>query len=135
MLHYSLKEFFLSAAEEAYNNKKSVLQPIHKDKKKIELVDNKNLGYVLGDTYLVSPIFSESGYVEVEFPQGYKWVYYFDHAKVYGGGVTRSLGIKLDETALFIRSNTITPLNGELWVVYLEEGTHRKTVIAGDYSD
>ena len=111
LLHYQLREFFLTAGTEAYAKGKSVLQPITKDKKRVELNHNYNLGYVLWNTFLVSPIFEESGFVEVVFPKGFKWVYFFDHSKVYDGGATRYLGIKLDETALFMRSNSIVPIN------------------------
>jgi alpha-glucosidase (family GH31 glycosyl hydrolase) len=49
--------------------------------------------------------------VEIIFPKGHKWMYYFDHSKVFAGtGVVQSMGIKIDEAALFIRSNSIVPL-------------------------
>lgn len=86
----------------------------------IDLTNPDNLGYVLWNTFLVEPIFEEDGYVEVIFPKGYKWIYYFNHKLVFNGtGVKQSLGIRLDETALFMRSNSIIPIKQELWLVYL----------------
>lgn len=63
MLHYDLKPFFLTAGTEAYSKGKSVLQPVIKDKSIIEVNHPENLGYVLWDSFLVSPIFDENGYV------------------------------------------------------------------------
>ena len=83
LLHYDLKDFFLSAGTEAYKKGKSVVQPLVPDRKIVELVDNNNLGYVLWNTFLVEPIFEESGYVEVVFPAKYKWIYYFNHSRVF----------------------------------------------------
>lgn len=57
LLHYDLKEFFLTAGTEAYSKKKSVVQPLIKDKKVVELMGPDNLGYVLWETFLVEPIF------------------------------------------------------------------------------
>jgi len=38
-------------------------------------------------------------------------MYYFNHTKIFiGQGVVQSMGIKIDEAALFIRSNSIVPL-------------------------
>lgn len=45
------------------------------------------------------------------------------------------MGIKLDQAALFMRSNSVIPIRGQLWCVLLQEGRHSKTVIGGDYSD
>lgn len=70
------------------------------------------------------------------FPKGYKWIYYFNHNIVFeGDGSKRSLAFKLNEAAVFIRSNSIVPIRNETWLVYLEEGVHTKRVIGGDYSD
>ena len=93
------------------------------------------MGYVLWNTFLVEPIFSESGFVEVVFPKGHKWIYYFNHDLVFDGGMTRNMGIKLNETALFMRSNSIIPIRQQIWLVYLDKGRHEKSVIAGKYSD
>jgi alpha-glucosidase (family GH31 glycosyl hydrolase) len=86
----------------------------------VEFASPSNLGYVLWNTFLVEPIFEESGYVDIIFPKGFKWIYYFNHSLSFTGtGVSQSLGIKLDEAALFMRSNTIIPIRQELWLVYL----------------
>lgn len=135
-IHYDLRQFFLTSGTEAFSKKKSVVQPLIPDAKPAELTNPSNLGYVLWNTFLVAPIFEESGYVEVIFPKGHKWMYYFDHSKVFPGtGVVQSMGIKIDQAAFFIRSNSIVPLKKELWLVYLDAGRYSKTVIGGDYSD
>jgi hypothetical protein len=36
-----------------------------------------------------------------------------------GQGVSQSLGIRLNEAALFMRSNSVIPIKEELWLVYL----------------
>lgn len=70
--------------------------------------------------------------MDVIFPKGYKWIYYFNHNIVFSGSdVSQSMGIKLNEAALFMRSNTIIPIKQELWIVYLETGVHHKQVIGG----
>lgn len=85
---------------------------------------------------MVEPVFEENGYAEVIFPKGHKWVYYFDHNRVFEGlGVRQSLGFKLSEAPMFIRSNSVVPIKDELWLVYPSKGQHSKQVIAGDYSD
>lgn len=91
-----MREFFLTAGTEAFSKKKSVIQPITIDKKLIELGHEYNMGYVLWNTFLISPVFAESGFVEVVFPQGYHWVYYFNHSRVFEGGQTVNMGIRLD---------------------------------------
>lgn len=106
-----------------------------KDKKTIELANSNNLGYVLGGTFLVEPIFEETGFVEVVFPKGAQWIYFFNHSRIFPGGTTSNLGIKLDETALFIKSNSVFPFAHQLWLVHLEEGTHTKTILRGNHSD
>lgn len=135
LLHYDMKEFFLTSGTEAYSKGKSVLQPLIHDGKTAELQGPSNLGYVLWNTFLVEPIFEESGYVEIIFPAGFKWIYYFNHSRIYNGGNKQALGIKLNEAALFIRSNSIVPMKKEIWLIYLQEGQHNKTIIGGDYSD
>jgi len=62
-------------------------------------------------------------------------MYYFNHSLIFNGGTKQSLGIKLDEMAFFIRLNTIVPINDEVWLVYLDEGIFKKTIIGGVYSD
>lgn len=78
------------------------------------------MGYVLWDTFLVEPVFEESGYAEVVFPKGHRWVYYFDRSRVFEGlGVRQSLGFRLSEAPLFVRSNSVVPIADELWLVLL----------------
>lgn len=90
-----------------------MIGPLIPDTHTIEFKNPSNLGYVLSNTFLVSPIFEESGYVEVIFPKGHKWLYYFNHSKIFNGtGIVQSMGIKIDEAALFIRSNSTIPLRG-----------------------
>ena len=89
------------------------------------------MGYVLWNTLLVSPIFDENGFVEVMFPAGHRWMYFFNHDKVFEGGRTVNMGIRLNETALFVRSNSVLPFKGELWCVYLDEGIIERIVVGG----
>lgn len=63
LTHYDLKELFLTAGTEAYKLKKSVLEPLIIQKNLFEWRTIKNLGYVLWYTFLVEPIFDESGFV------------------------------------------------------------------------
>jgi alpha-glucosidase (family GH31 glycosyl hydrolase) len=135
LLHHDLKEFFLTAGSYAYSKGKSVMQPITKDKKVIELTNEHNLGYVLWFSFLVAPIFDESGFAEVVFPKGSSWIYYFNRSRIFEGGVTRNMGVKLDEAAFFIRSNTIIPFKKQLWLVYLKEGKYEMRVMGGKYND
>ena len=97
LLHYDLKNFFLSSGTVAYEHHQSVVQPLVNDKKVVELTSPDNFGYVLWDTFLVSPIFQENGFVDVLFPKGYKWIYYFNHNLTFEGtGMIQSMAIKLD---------------------------------------
>jgi len=46
------------------------------------------------------------------------------------------MGIKLDEAPLFIRSNSIFPIdNNELWLVYLKDTNVSRTFLRGKLSD
>ena len=68
------------------------------------------------------------------FPSGYNWIYYFNHSKIYPGGTTSYFGIPLNETASWMRSNSIIPIKQQLWLVYLEKGNVSRTILGGDYS-
>jgi alpha-glucosidase (family GH31 glycosyl hydrolase) len=72
---------------------------------------------------------------DIIFPKGSNWIYYFNRSQIYKGATKVSLAFKLDETPFYIKSNSVFPFKGELWIVYLEEGVYEKTIITGDYTD
>ena len=113
--------------------------PIHITQQRLDLAELQNpanLGYVLWDTFLVEPVFEESGFAEVLFPEGHRWLYYFNRSLVFEGrGQRQALGFKLSEAPLFVRSDSVVPVGDELWLVHLSPGRHARQVVAGDYSD
>ena len=112
------------------------MQPLMADRRTAELQNPANLGYVLWDTFLVEPVFEESGFAEVLFPEGHRWLYYFNRSLVFEGrGQRQALGFKLSEAPLFVRSDSVVPVGDELWLVHLSPGRHARQVVAGDYSD
>jgi alpha-glucosidase (family GH31 glycosyl hydrolase) len=66
--------------------------------------------YLLCGDLLVAPIFEENGQTEVVFPAGANWVYYFNNSKVYSGGHRTFLTFHLNQTALFMKTNSVIAL-------------------------
>lgn len=63
-------------------------------------------------------------------------MYYFNHNKVFEGGTRSFSTFPLDETALFLKANSIIATQDELLIVAVEAGTYyNKTIIYGSYSD
>lgn len=102
-LHYELKPTFLSAATRAYQHGKSVIQPLAAKRPAAFMNQLSNFGYLLCDDLLVFPIFAENGMVELVFPKHSKWIYYFDHEKVFDGGISTHLAFPLNEAPFFMR--------------------------------
>lgn len=106
-LHYKLKPTFLSCANEKYFQKKSVITPLAKKIGQDSTKLPTNYCYLLCDNMLVCPIFEENGQAEVVFPSNSSWIYYFDHNKYFKGGTHSYLTFPINETPLFLKSNSV----------------------------
>ena len=94
-IHYQLRPHFLTTGATKYKLKQSALTPlaskIPQDSSRLP----DSYGYLLGDDILVFPIFQENGQAEIKFPTQSNWVYFFNTAKVFPGGLKNFLSFEL----------------------------------------
>ena len=61
--------------------------------------------YLLGQHILVAPIVTNESKVEVVFPSGSDWVYWWNHSEVYTGGSSHTfVNVPLDELTVFFKN-------------------------------
>ncbi len=94
-LHMSLLNFFLTAGTEAYKKGVSVMKPLATKQLRLALNYPDNWGYVLWKDILVYPVLNDASVVDINFPSGSNWVYYFNKSKTFKGGSTLEVMIPL----------------------------------------
>lgn len=90
-----------------------IIRPIFYDYPDDKTTIDINDQYMAGSNILLAPILDKSStYRAVYLPKG-RWINYFDN-KVYKGNKIYLLTLPLDETAIFIKDNSIIPMYDNL---------------------
>ncbi|KAL5473375.1 hypothetical protein EMCRGX_G027852 [Ephydatia muelleri] len=113
--HYQLVDYLLTTGTEAFETNTSSITPLAKHSSFIDkLIDDFNpdtYNYLLGPNILVAPITSNDSTVNITFPVGSSWIYWWDHSKVYQGGSALQLtAVPLEEFPVFFKNGTFLPL-------------------------
>ncbi len=119
-LRYRLLAYLYSYAAIARETGLPVVRPLVLEYDDDPGTYDVGLQYLLGEELLVAPVFDESGEVDVYLPAGDDWVDYWTGER-YDGGQTLSLTVPLDEMPLFVRAESVLPLQAPAQTV--EEGT------------
>ena len=113
LFHTSLKPFFLSAAAIAYQEGRSVMQPLAKK----TLKNPDTFCYTLNGTLLICPVTEASSdnstfatAVKVIFPPTGKWSFWFDSGEVHAGGTSLTLLVPFQQAAVFQQVGSLLPL-------------------------
>lgn len=113
-----------------------MVTPLAKKIRQVSIKLPSTYNYLLCDNLLIAPIFEENGQTEVFFPRGSNWIYYFNTDRVFSGGSKGFFTFNVDETALFMRTNSVIVFQDQIKVIAVEPGQNiKKTFIYGDYSD
>jgi alpha-glucosidase (family GH31 glycosyl hydrolase) len=114
-VHYQLVPYLLTTGSHAMDTNTSSITPLAKHNSFIEkLIDDfkpSTYNYLLGEDILVAPIISNSSAVDVTFPSGSNWVYWWNHSLVYTGGSKYTFNnIPLTEFSVFFKKGSFIPL-------------------------
>ena len=107
--HHLLIPYIKSLTYGASTNGVPVLRALlleaPQDSKGYEIADE----YFLGDAFLAAPIVTQGGARQVYFPQGSKYLEYFNKTAVHQGGSTASVSLEIEYTPLYVRAGSIVP--------------------------
>lgn len=73
---------------------------------------DKDLQYMFGESFLVAPIFNESGIRNIYLPKG-KWIDYWTKEE-FGGPMNLTYRAPLDTLPLFVKGDSIIPMGPEI---------------------
>lgn len=65
--------------------------------------------YMFGNEFLIAPIVSSGGRRDVYFPNGVKFLEYFNRTQVHLGGTTHSISLPWESIPVFVREGAIVP--------------------------
>jgi alpha-glucosidase (family GH31 glycosyl hydrolase) len=113
-VHYQLVPYLLTTGSHAMETGTSSITPLVKHENFIDkIIDDfkpPTYNYLLGENVLVAPIISNTSTVQVTFPSGSSWIYWWNHTIVYTGGSTHTLSVPLDEFSVFFKKGSFLPL-------------------------
>ena len=108
-LRYQLLAYLYSYAAVASETGLPVVRPLILQYDDDPAAHEVGLQYLLGEELLVAPVFDKDGEVDVYLPEDDDWVDYWDGTR-YEGGQSLSLEVPLDEIPLFVRAESVLPL-------------------------
>ena len=109
-LRMNLIPYILHNARQSSNSGKPMMRPLSFEFPKDKDVHRKPYQYMFGDNILVAPIVEpEISELEVYLPAG-EWMSFWDK-KSFSGLKTYKMPINIEEIPVFIRSNSLIPLN------------------------
>lgn len=107
-VRYRLLPYLYSLAEQATRTGHPVVRPLVFEYPEDSRTHEVELQYLLGDAFLVAPVFNESGEVSIYLPNDDDWVDYWT-GEHYTGGQTLEWEMDLDEMPLFVRADSVIP--------------------------
>lgn len=107
-IRYRLLPYLYSLAEQATRTGAPLVRPLVFEYPDDSRTHDVDLQYLLGDAFLVAPVFNESGDVSVYLPEDDDWVDYWT-GEYYDGGRTLHRRVALDEIPLFVRADSVVP--------------------------
>ena len=127
-----LMPYLYAKAVEAHESGAPMLRPMFMEFAGDPACDYLDRQYMLGDSLLVAPVFSEDGTVNFYLPEG-TWTHLLDGHQLQGG---RWYEEKYDffSLPLFVRENCILPVGGEDHQVAYDY-TENTTYLAGHFTE
>ncbi len=114
-LRYRLLPYLYSCAARAVATGRPLMRPLLLDYQDDPTTHTLDLQYLLGDAFLVAPVFAETASVPVYLPKG-RWVdYWSKHTYAGPGWVT--VHAPLDTLPLFVREGAIIPMGPQIQYV------------------
>lgn len=108
-LHHELVPFFYSLGQQAHANGTAMIHPQGN-----EADWPGDYRWVLGDAFLVAPVLDATGTRDVAFPDGSRWLDWWDLAATPIEGGTILQGVEVSDPSripLYVREGSIVPMN------------------------
>ena len=109
-LRYRLIPYIYSTSWQVSKNNATMMKPLPMDFRTDTAVYNKNMQFMFGNSFLVSPVvMATNSTFPVYLPKSVNWVDFYT-GKTYHGGQTIQADAPLDKIPLFVRAGSIVPI-------------------------
>ena len=108
-LHRQLVPYLYSYNIDASETGLSILRPVGTGNENDTSEWENDWRYLLGEQFLVAPIFQDQDSRDITFPEG-RWIDYWDNDQSYAGGETINYSAPLARIPLFIRAGAVIPV-------------------------